>query len=272
MYIQKHIRRRKMRKKIEDLFIKGLATISLCLSLGYLISAQNNGTVVAGSVLDPAGAVIPGAIVTLIGQGEGGITKRQTTNDEGRFTFPGVVPGDYELEVTTSIITRSLRKRITVKSGGSPPISLTFPLEPCFGEEESETRIRLTDEDRAEITREIINLRFPNLHTRAEKELPKIIFSDVNIQPNWLSQEQVSKISILPRGKIQDITDQTGGFTYYSISPLTRRGSCISLSLNENVTVKGQEEDANMAGGGTFYEFRKVNGKWTGKVFSSWIS
>jgi hypothetical protein len=242
-----------MGKKIKSLFIKVLATIAVCLSFAYLSTAQNNLGVVTGSVLDMQGAAIPGSNVILTRKGSSDVIDRTTTNDEGKFTFSRVSAGEYQIEISVSFIDRIFRKQIAVKPAQESRSAFVLNLEPCFGEEESGTQSPLTDDDRAAITREIINLRFPKLATRIEKKLPKIIFSDVNIQPNWLSPEQINNISILSRGRIQDITEQTGGFTYYSISTMTKHGSCISLSLNENVTVKSQIEDANMAGGGTFY-------------------
>jgi hypothetical protein len=261
-----------MNREIKNHVIDGLAAIALCLSLGYAIAGQNALGVVGGSVVDPQGAVVPGAKVVLTREKNTDVVTKTTTDSDGKFKFSGVAPGEYEIEISVSFIERAFRKQITVKPAQQSQSDFILNLEPCFGETESGKQIPLTDDDRAAITREIINLKFPMLSSRAERNLPKIIFSDASIKSTWLNPEQRESISVLSRRKIQDITEQTDGFTYYSLSKMTTHGSCLDVSLLENVTVKGQIEDANMAGGGTLYEFKKVNGKWTGKAFSSWIS
>jgi hypothetical protein len=56
--------------------------------------------IIEGSVLDPNGAVIPNATVTLIDEK----TKSRwstTTNDEGAFTLPRAASGSYTLEIAS---------------------------------------------------------------------------------------------------------------------------------------------------------------------------
>jgi len=59
------------------------------------VSAQLQTGSLFGSVIDPQGASLPGATVTLSG---GGAPQVQTTDEEGRFRFPGLAPGEYDLE------------------------------------------------------------------------------------------------------------------------------------------------------------------------------
>jgi len=56
---------------------------------------------VSGTLKDPAGAVVPGADVTLINQTTGA-TQKTTTNELGLFVFPSVLPGTYSLEASAS--------------------------------------------------------------------------------------------------------------------------------------------------------------------------
>ena len=76
----------------------------------------------------------------------------------------------------------------------------------------------------------------------------------------------------MTRDEIQRLTEKEGELTYYSVTPLKQHGSCVEVTLIDGMTVKGQEEDANMAGGGTIFEFRKIAGRWVGLVLSKWIS
>jgi TonB family protein len=77
----------------------GLAIASLLLLVAP-VSAIRGTTAQApleGVVYDPTGAVVPEVKLMLDGDGK----KAETTTDaEGRFAFPGVAPGRYELEAT----------------------------------------------------------------------------------------------------------------------------------------------------------------------------
>ncbi|GAB4235115.1 MAG: hypothetical protein Kow00109_08320 [Acidobacteriota bacterium] len=55
-------------------------------------------TELAGVVVDPAGAVVPGADVTLVNQATGN-ERAVVTDDEGRFRFPQLPPGNYTIRV-----------------------------------------------------------------------------------------------------------------------------------------------------------------------------
>ncbi len=58
--------------------------------------AQTSGTI-RGTVKDPQGAVVPGAIVTLTGQRGG--DRQVKTSDEGSYVFTSVDPGAYTLKI-----------------------------------------------------------------------------------------------------------------------------------------------------------------------------
>jgi hypothetical protein len=61
--------------------------------------AQDQGSVrgtLGGVVVDPAGAIIQGASVTILGP-TGNAEK--TSNDQGEFSFPGLIPGMYDVKV-----------------------------------------------------------------------------------------------------------------------------------------------------------------------------
>src|SRR5215207_1509923 len=74
--------------------LAGLA-IALFALLSAPLGAQLQTGSLFGSVADPQGAPLPGATVTLSG---GGAPQVQVTDEAGRFRFPGLAPGEYDLE------------------------------------------------------------------------------------------------------------------------------------------------------------------------------
>jgi hypothetical protein len=61
-------------------------------------SAQKTSGTITGTVVDPSGAVVQGAAVTVVSQATGA-TRNATTNDQGSFTFPELSAGTYKVSV-----------------------------------------------------------------------------------------------------------------------------------------------------------------------------
>ena len=72
--------------------------LALSLMLPALLPAQNTSCSLAGTVQDPAGAVVPTAKVTLTGQGNG-FVRTAVTNHEGFFSFPDLTPATFTIEI-----------------------------------------------------------------------------------------------------------------------------------------------------------------------------
>ncbi len=82
--------------------IPPIAILAGILLLGPVVSLGQGGGVIAGRVLDSAGAAIHGAKVTLKDRRSGAsqaATLTATTNEEGRFRFERLGPGSYQLDV-----------------------------------------------------------------------------------------------------------------------------------------------------------------------------
>src|SRR6185295_14084710 len=63
------------------------------------VSAQQSATAtLRGTVVDPNGAVIPGARVTAT-RTNVGTSRETTTNDSGLYVFSSLVPGSYEVRI-----------------------------------------------------------------------------------------------------------------------------------------------------------------------------
>ncbi len=84
-----------------SLIRRALSATILMLSLAGALLAQTFTGSITGAVLDPAGAVIPDARVTLTNTATGE-TREVKSNSEGRFTFAQLQPSIYTLKVTQS--------------------------------------------------------------------------------------------------------------------------------------------------------------------------
>jgi hypothetical protein len=82
-----------------------LATVCLLAVFATLSStalAQSGKGLIAGTVIDPAGAAVPGAELRL---DPFGVTV--VSNGEGAFRLPEVLPGNIRLQFPTSVLRRS---------------------------------------------------------------------------------------------------------------------------------------------------------------------
>src|SRR5579871_6424714 len=77
------------------------ATLVILITIAALPALSKNAAtgVISGQVIDQQGAAVPGAMVRLT-ETSTNSTTNTTTNDAGRYTFPTVAPGTYDLVVT----------------------------------------------------------------------------------------------------------------------------------------------------------------------------
>ncbi|QQS33317.1 MAG: carboxypeptidase regulatory-like domain-containing protein [Acidobacteriota bacterium] len=258
--------------KTMKLRISALTALIALLVLVNMAIAQERQGEIRGRVTDPNGAVVPGARVLLSSQGSttSGTSRGTTTNSEGEYSFQSLPLGNYELTVSLSGFARPFKKAVELSASQLLKVDIVFSFAACSDEPEITGVSKFAEDDHAEIVRVLVNLLIGDGRQSTNKE--KIIFSPDNFSSKWLLAEQRSRIAILSRADIQEITEKNGELTYYSFTKPIQRGRCVAISLVNNRTVKGQMEDANMAGGEDNYEFRKVDGKWTALLLSSMIS
>ncbi|MGQ0543357.1 MAG: carboxypeptidase-like regulatory domain-containing protein [Blastocatellia bacterium] len=241
----------------------------LALALNSELFAQERG-MIRGLVTDPNGAVIPNALVTvkrLSERADAGASIN--TDSNGEFTLTNLPLGTFEISVRVSFIHRNFTRRVELTGSVPTQADVTMSLAPCFDEKEATKEVEMPQADRIAITKNLIGLVIGDSQRRREK---KLIFSPENFDIRWLSPHHQSQLSVMNRVEIQDLTESGGSLTYYSITKPVKRGSCVSVAVLTNLTVKGQIENANMAGGEDVFEFRKIDGKWVGLLLFSAIS
>ena len=69
------------------------------LALAPCASAQKATGTITGTLTDPSGAVVPGAVVSIVND-RTGASRETTTNEQGSFSFPELDAGTYRVSVT----------------------------------------------------------------------------------------------------------------------------------------------------------------------------
>src|SRR6185436_4060538 len=87
----------KMRMRSILLMLASVAMLSVLAAVG---KAQTSGEI-TGLVTDSSGAAVTGANVTTTNKATGA-TRKITTNGEGLYSFPSLLPGVYQLKVEQS--------------------------------------------------------------------------------------------------------------------------------------------------------------------------
>src|ERR1700674_2172269 len=88
------------------------------------VFAQSRGTF-NGRVVDKSDAVVPGAAITAINVNTG-IARNTTTNSDGLYTITALEPGDYDVRAEMGGFAPSVRKAVTLLTGGT--LTLDFSL------------------------------------------------------------------------------------------------------------------------------------------------
>jgi len=89
-------------------------TISLLLMCGIIeAGAQSNSATLTGTVVDPTGAVIPHATITITDEASG-VTRNTSSDDRGVFSLVGLPVATYDIQVSAPGFNGLLRRGIAV--------------------------------------------------------------------------------------------------------------------------------------------------------------
>ncbi len=88
----------------------------ITLSWGSLTIAQTTNASITGLVTDAQGGVVPNATVTATNTGTG-VSRSVTTNEAGSYTISPLIPGTYELKMTTSGFKTKVQTGIVLETG-----------------------------------------------------------------------------------------------------------------------------------------------------------
>jgi len=241
----------------------------LILIFSLQLIAQNEVGSIRGIVTDEMGAVLPNSKVKVTPIIDGKLIEEKSlsavADNNGEFNFNNLPVGLYEIEITVSGVQATIRKKVNVKKSKSSQSSEKLELyviEPCS--DISETTDLTTESDKAEIVKEIIKEIIVY-----DKSNP--ILSTENIKASWLGEEKQRFILMSP-SEIQYRADTKGDFERYRFPIFKVKGSCVEISWSYGLAQGKNSTTLYMSREGKIYEFRKINGKWSKRLFSSWVS
>lgn len=97
-----------------------LSVLSLFAAILIPVSAQTTGGTIAGTVLDPSGALVPNATVVAVGA-ETGTTYKTVSTSSGDFHFPQMQLGPYNVTVSAAGFSQVQLNGIVVTTGNVSP-------------------------------------------------------------------------------------------------------------------------------------------------------
>src|SRR5215475_3560760 len=157
----------------------GLAMLTSTLRFAALLlvaisaNAQTSRGTVTGTILDPTGAVIAGASVTLTGV-ETGVRLSTNSNDAGVYRFDAVDPGTYDLTVSLPGFRTYLSTHVGVEANRATTIDPTLEVGAA------ETRIEVSGEA-SEILIKDSPLRGGNFQPGEVRNLPLLALNPLSL-------------------------------------------------------------------------------------------
>ena len=107
----------------------GVLQLLALLTLGALVAlpamGQVGGATVTGTVVDTSGAVVPNTQISIKNVATG-VVRMVTSNKDGFYTAPNLLPGDYEVTASSAGFSTVVRSGITLTVGGQQVLNITM--------------------------------------------------------------------------------------------------------------------------------------------------
>ncbi|NNE99730.1 MAG: carboxypeptidase regulatory-like domain-containing protein [Pyrinomonadaceae bacterium] len=107
--------------------LSALLTLCIVVLLAAGAFAQSGTSTINGSVTDNNGAAVPGAKVTITNPGTG-FTRTSVSGNDGKYSFPGIPPATYRLEVEAGNFKKAVNNN--VQALVDQTVSINVNLEP----------------------------------------------------------------------------------------------------------------------------------------------
>ena len=103
-----------------------IAIFTVFLLMGSMSYAQTRTGSIKGTVSDTEGEFLPGATVELSGEKLMGGMRSIITNEQGKFRFPNLTPGKYEVTVTMEGFQTAKRTELKVNIAGTTTVDVSL--------------------------------------------------------------------------------------------------------------------------------------------------
>jgi hypothetical protein len=101
--------------------------IGLILCSARLFAQGETTSAIVGTVLDPAGAAVPGALITIVSS-ENGLKRTAKTDDAGRFNFPQLKPGPYAVRAEAERLQPQQKSSVVAGLGQKQTVDFTLTI------------------------------------------------------------------------------------------------------------------------------------------------
>ena len=105
-----------------------VAIFGVFLLVGSMSYAQIRKGNITGTVTDADREILPGATVELSGKKLMGVMGSVVTNEKGKFRFPNLMPGEYEITVAMQGFQTAKRTELKVNVGGTVTVDVSLKL------------------------------------------------------------------------------------------------------------------------------------------------
>ncbi|HEX3094422.1 MAG TPA: carboxypeptidase-like regulatory domain-containing protein, partial [Candidatus Angelobacter sp.] len=143
-----------------------IAFLCCCLPL-TLANAQSAASAqISGTVVDPQGAVVPGAKVTATNSATG-VQRSVNTTSTGNYTIPNLQPGTYDVKVEAKGFAQASSKGFKLNVGDQPTLNFNMALAGSSQTVEVTAEAPLIETTKTEVSTSVTDLEMQKLPTFA---------------------------------------------------------------------------------------------------------
>ena len=102
-----------------------LVTLFFTLMAGVVAHAQVTGATVSGTVTDPSGGVVANATISATNTATA-VTRETTSDSAGLYNLPNLIPGTYEVKVTSAGFSTAVQSNLTLSVGQQQQLNFSL--------------------------------------------------------------------------------------------------------------------------------------------------
>lgn len=248
-------------------FQRSLMVVALALSLAAPLGAQLQTGSLFGVVTDGARAPLPGVTVTLSG---GGAPQVQTTDESGRFRFPGLPPGEYDLKAELSGFYPAEYPDLLISVGRNTQIEIEIAPFAMEVERVTVEGTPLLDERRFSTGTSVPRAELEQVPTMRDpwaviKTAPGVLMERVNVGGN-LSGQQIRFVG--PGAPSEQTVWSMDGMVITDMTAVGTPPGYFDFEAFEEIQVSTGGNDASVATGGVVVNMvtRRGTNDWRGSL------